>query len=52
MTGLLGHSLFVLGVYRPTGDFFHLYGDVTIAGEGLQIFTYTRHSWPLTSDGS
>ena len=28
---------------------FHSYGDVT--GEGLQILTYARHSWPLTSDG-
>ena len=24
----------------------------TIAGEGLQILTYTRHSWPLSSEGS
>ena len=24
----------------------------TIAGEGLQILTYTRHSWPLSSGGS
>ena len=31
--------------------FFHSYGDVTIAGEGLQIFT-ARHSWPLSSIGS
>ena len=23
---------------------FHSYGDVTITGEGLQIFTYARHS--------
>ena len=29
---------------------FHSYGDVTIAGEGLQIFA--RHSWPLSSEGS
>ena len=28
------------------------YGDVTIAGEGLQILTYARHSWPLRSEGS
>ena len=28
---------------------FHSYGDVTIAGEGLQIFTYARHSWTLSS---
>ena len=32
--------------------FFHLYGDVTITGEGLQILTDARHSWPLSSKGS
>ena len=26
---------------------FHSYGDVTITGEGLQILTYARHSWPF-----
>ena len=31
---------------------YHLYGDVIIAGEGLQILTYARHSWPLSSEGS
>ena len=31
---------------------FHSYGDVTITGEGLQIWTYARHSWPLSSVGS
>ena len=31
---------------------FHSYGDVTIAGEGLQILTYARHPWPLSSEGS
>ena len=31
---------------------FQSYGDVTIAGEGLQFFTYARHSWPLSSEGS
>ena len=31
---------------------FHSYGDVTIPGEGLQILTYARHSWPLSSEGS
>ena len=31
---------------------FHSYGDVTITGEGLQILTYARHSWPLSSEGS
>ena len=31
---------------------FHSYRDVTIAGEGLQILTYARPSWPLSSEGS
>ena len=30
----------------------HLFRDVTIAGEGLQILTYARHLWPLISEGS
>ena len=31
-------------VYRSTREFFtHIYGDVTIVGEGLQILTYARH---------
>ena len=31
---------------------FHSYGDVTITGEGLQILTYARQSWPLSSESS
>ena len=31
---------------------FHSYGDATISVEGLQILTYTRHSWPLSIEGS
>ena len=31
---------------------FHLFGDVTIAGDGLQILTYVRHLWPLIKEGS
>ena len=31
---------------------FHSYGDVTITGEGLIIFTYARHLWPLSSESS
>ena len=31
---------------------FHSYRDVTITGERLQILTYARHSWPLSSEGS
>ena len=30
---------------------FHSYGDATIRVEGLQILTYTRHSWPLSIEG-
>ena len=31
---------------------FHSYGDVTINGKGLQILTYARQPWPLSSEGS
>ena len=31
---------------------FHSCGEVTIAGEGLQILTDDRHSWPLNREGS
>ena len=31
---------------------FYSYGDVTFTNEGLQILTYPRHSWPLSSEGS
>ena len=30
----------------------HSFGDVTIAGEGLQILTPVRHVWPLSSKSS
>ena len=43
--------LFVLG-FSSLSKIFHSYGDVIIAGEGLQILTYARHSWPLSSEGS
>ena len=32
--------------------FFHSFGNVTTAGEGLPILTYTRHSWPSSCEGS
>ena len=38
--------------FSPHSRIFHSYWDVTIAGEGLQILTYARHSWPLSSEGS
>ena len=30
---------------------FHSFGDVTFAGEGLQILSYAQHLWPLSSKG-
>ena len=42
----------LFGVFLPTREFFHSYGDVTITGEELHILTYARHVWPLSSDGS
>ena len=41
-----------LFVYLFVSSIFHLYGDVTITGEGLQILTYARHSWPFSSVAS
>ena len=29
---------------------FHSFGDITMTGEGLQILTFARHSWPLSSE--
>ena len=31
---------------------FHSYGDIIITGEGLNVFTCARHSWPLSSECS
>ena len=43
--------LFVCG-FSSHSRIFHSHGDVSIAGEGLQILTYARHSWPLSSERS
>ena len=45
------HIVVLFGGFRHTQEFFHLYGNITIIGEGLQILTYTQHSWPLSSEG-
>ena len=45
-------SLFVCMGSTSLSRIFHSYGDVTITGEGLQICTYARHSWSLSSEGS
>ena len=47
----LGFILFVWSYSSHRIDF-HSYGDVTIAGEGLQILTYARHLWQLSNEGS
>ena len=39
-------------VLRPTQGYFTYMETSPIAGEGLQILTYTRHLWPLSSEGS
>ena len=49
------HLMFVcLFLWGFSSDFkiFYWYGDVTITDEGLQILTYTGHSWPLSSEVS
>ena len=48
-----GHyiTLFViLGFIVPLENYSLIWG-ITIASEGLQILTYTRHSWPLSCEG-
>ena len=47
--------MFVWGFFWSLSShwrYFHSYGDDTIAVEWLQILTYDRHSWPLSSVGS
>ena len=39
-------------VWGLSSQIFQSHGDVTIAGEGLQILAYAWHSWPLSSEGS
>ena len=45
--------LCLFGVFHPTREFFtRSFRDVTFVGEELQILTYARHLWPLSSEGS
>ena len=46
------YSLFVWVVFFSLDTFSLIYGDVTITGEWLQFFTYTRYSWSLSSESS
>ena len=45
-------SIYLFVCLEPHSRIFHSFGDVTIAGEVLQILTYARHLWPLSSEGS
>ena len=44
--------LFVCLKFFVHSRIFYSLGDVTSAGKGVQIFTFARHLWPLSSDGS
>ena len=52
----INQSLFLLCLFvwslSSHSKILHSYGDVIIAGEGLQILTYARHSRSLSSEGS
>ena len=50
-TYLTNLCLFVCGSWSFS-KIFHSYGVVTFTGDGLQIFIYTEHLWPLSTDGS
>ena len=41
-----------LGGFSSHSRIFHSYGDVTVTGEGPQVFTNARHLWPLSTEGS
>ena len=43
--------LFVCVFFVPLEDFSFIWRH-TVAGEGLHILTYARHSWTLSSEGS
>ena len=43
---------FLLWSFSSHSKIFALTEDVTITSEGLKIFTFARHSWPLSSGGS
>ena len=46
----LGFFVCLFVCFGLTSRIFHLYGDMAIADERLQILTDTRHSWPLSSE--
>ena len=49
--GMIPFDLFVWN-FSSHLNIFHSFGDLTIAGEGLQILTFARHLRPLSIEGS
>ena len=49
MCSFIMFCLFVWG-FSSNSRIFHSYGYFTMAGEGLLILTYPRHSWSLSSE--
>ena len=49
---LLYTNVCLFGFFSSHSRIFLSYGDVTVAGEGLQILTDARLSWPLSNEGS
>ena len=43
---------FFVWAFSSHSRIFHAYGDVTFAGDMLQVSTHAWHSWPLSSEGS
>ena len=52
LTEVLTNREDFLGFVLSHSSIFHSYGDITIAGEGLNILNCARHSWPLSSECS
>ena len=48
----LTRNVCLFGVFSSLSRIFHSFGDVIISGEGLQILTYARQLWPLSSESS
>ena len=46
---MVNQTHFLCLFFRFYSRIFHLFGDITIASEGLQILTYARHLWPFFS---
>ena len=47
-----GKYYFFLFVFSSHSSIFYSFGDITITDEGQQILSYTRHFWPIGSEGS